>query len=116
MAKTLLGDLGMHSLGEKLGGMRVPKVLESNAGEILHPPYQVIELMGQAPRLQRHSVGAAAHQGLACLPNAQGEQFLGLLTPEPTEFVDRECGKGDGTTPTRLRVLKPQFTLCLLKA
>ena len=72
--------------------------------------------MGDAPGLQGCTVGAAACQRLAILPNTQRKQLLGLLKFEPPKLFHRKRWKCDSAIVACFRVLEPKFSLGLLKA
>jgi hypothetical protein len=70
MTKPLLGDLWVHAVGEQLRGMRVPYVVEAHARQVLHPISPKGELMSDTAWLQGFTIGAAARERVARLPNA----------------------------------------------
>jgi hypothetical protein len=56
--QTLLRDFRMDSVSEQLSGVRVPRVMEAHPWDILEPVHQLAELVRQASRLQRFSIGS----------------------------------------------------------
>ena len=73
VTKALLGDPWGHAVGEQLGGMGVPYVVEAHLRQVVYPVSQKGELMSDTAWLQGFTIGAAARERLARLPNAQRE-------------------------------------------
>jgi len=69
MTKALLRNFWMNSILEQLSGVRVSRVMEPDTRQVLKPRLQNGELMSEAARLQRLTVGAGAYECLAALPN-----------------------------------------------
>jgi hypothetical protein len=73
----------------------VPKIVEADAREVLHPAHHVREFVGRTSRLLWLTVLSAAHQSLAGLPNSDPQQLLSLFELEAAKLFDCEGRKGD---------------------
>ena len=116
VTKPLLGDLWVHAIGEQLGGVRVPNVVEAHPRQVLDAVPQERELLRNAAWLQRFTVGSAANKSLSGLSDAEREQFCGLFPLEVAKRFNRESRERNGAISAALRLLEAQPGLGLLQA
>jgi hypothetical protein len=115
MAEPFLYDLRMHPEREQLGCRTVAQVVKSDTRQV-DPAHQYREFMRQTTRLQRLAIGSCTNKRIARLPNAEHQQFLGLLQLEPAQFFYRIAGQRDRPFLVCLRRFETQPGTGLFKA
>ena len=103
MPEPFRGDLRMHAACEQVCRVAMAEIMEPDARHILHSAHETGELVRKTERLMRLAIGTATEQGVAGLPDAECEQFLGLLALKPAQLFDSVSGQGDDAVPTILR-------------
>ena len=102
MPKPLAGDLRMNARGEQVGGMGVPQIMKTNAGQSFGCK-KADPFMCDASRLQRAAIGLCYYEGPAIRSLTNRLQFLGL--PQNARRSDSSTTVSDSRT---FRVL-PDF-------
>src|SRR5260370_27053808 len=112
VAQSFTRHLRMHTGGQHVRRMRVPKVVESNTREMggAGSPH-----LREATWLHRFSVLAGVDKRCVGLPDAKSQQFFSLNKAMLAQLGCDQCRKRDGTPPTRFRRLIPNAHGCLFR-
>lgn len=104
VAQPLTRHLRMHTCGQHVRRMRVPKVVELNTREMggAGGPH-----LREATRLHRLSVLASVDKRRVGLPHAKSQQFFSLGKAMLAQLGCNHCRKRDRAAPTRFRRLVP---------
>ena len=88
----------------------------SGRGNVLYTASDLGELVSKAPRRHRFAIVPTAGQRLPGLPDAECQQFLGLLALELAQFLNGEAWEGNGPRLLGLGRLEAQLCFGLLQA
>jgi hypothetical protein len=88
MPKAFLRDLRVDAVREKMGRMRMPKVMKSYAAQIARLCEDTQELMGKTVRLQGAPVLSGYKIGLIGDPDAYLQKLFGLLGAASPQLLD----------------------------